>query len=400
MIKKGNSETGVPLGILGLQVNSIGFDSIHRSLRDWSRILVQAPKSIYFLKKYSYLIIEMGVDDPQPPRNMGYLLTVVKPHIGIVINAFPAHAEPFERVVTPPITDEKISAAIAHEKGKLITENSNCRFAIFNSDNTAVEKELADITIPHATFGSSEKDELQHVSYAVSLEKTAFSYMLKGKKISLNIDGFVLPEAFREVFAAALLLGDHVGLEAEQMISSLEKNFTLEPGRNSVFEGIDNTTLIDSSYNGPSDGMKAMLAMAIKLKIATKRPLAFVIGDMRELGSQAKEQHENLIPDIQEHVDYLYTVGPLTHKYIYSPLKNDRHFKDIHSFEGPHEAGQYLKKNTPKYAIVLFKGSQNTIFLEEAVKYVLKNTKDSEHLPRQEEYWLQKKQFVLGNNSR
>ena len=75
-----------------------------------------------------------------------------------------------------------------------------------------------------------------------------------------------------------------------------------------------NTTLIDSSYNGPSEGMRAMLALAMQLKESTKRPLAFVIGDMRELGSQAKEQHMSLLPQIETHVDYLYTVGPLTHK--------------------------------------------------------------------------------------
>ena len=30
-----------------------------------------------------------------------------------------------------------------------------------------------------------------------------------------------------------------------------EKNFSLEPGRNTVLDGVGNTTLIDSSYNGP-----------------------------------------------------------------------------------------------------------------------------------------------------
>lgn len=399
MIEKGNSESGVPLGILGLHVDSIGFSSIHRSLHDWSRILIQSPRNIFFLKKYAYLIIEMGVDDPQPPRNMGYLLSIVKPHIAVVLNAFPAHAEQFERVITPPITDEKISAAIAHEKCKIITANSQCRYAIFNADNVATYHELKDSVVPHATFGSSHENTLQHSSYTVSLEKTKFGYMMKNKKIVITLKNVVLPNVLKEAFAAALLVGDYLGIQTDQMISSLENNYTIEPGRNTVLDGIENTTLIDSSYNGPSDGMKAMLALAIQLKQSTKRPLAFVMGDMRELGSQSKEQHESLIPDIQKHVDYLYTVGPLTHMFIFNKLKKSGHMKNIFSFEGPHEAGQFLKKNIPYNAIVLFKGSQNTIFLEETIKYVLKDIKDAERLPRQEKYWLQNKQFMLGNNS-
>jgi len=399
MIEKGNSESGVPLGILGLHVDSIGFSSIHRSLQDWSRILIQAPRNIFFLKKYAYLIIEMGVDDPQPPRNMGYLLSIVKPQIAVVLNAFPAHAEQFERVITPPITDEKISSAIAHEKCKMVTENSQCRYAIFNTDNAPTYNELATSVLPHATFGSSNESTVKHISYDVSLEKTSFGYTMRNKKITITLKNVVLPEVLKEAFAAALLVGDYVGIHMQQMISSLENNYTLEPGRNTVFHGIENTTLIDSSYNGPSDGMKAMLSMAIELKKSTNRPLAFVMGDMRELGSQAKEQHESLIPDIEKHVDYLYTVGPLTYTYIFREVKKRAHLKNAFSFEGPHEAGQFLKKNIPENAIILFKGSQNTIFLEEAIKYVLKDIKDAERLPRQEKYWLQKKQFMLGNNS-
>ena len=399
MIRKGNSESGIPLGILGLHVQSIGFSSLLKSLKDWTRIFIQAPLSIFFLRDYTYLIVEMGIDDPHPPRNMGYLLSVVKPQIAVVLNAFPAHAEQFESVVTPPITDDKISAAIAHEKCKMITQNNNCRFAVYNADTIFLTDELQNIALPHATFGTSQNNVLKHVGYSVSLSTTSFTYMFEGKKASLHIANCVLPEVFREVFASALLVGNYLNIDMDVMIASIEKNFSLEPGRNTVLDGVGNTTLIDSSYNGPSEGMRAMLALAMQLKESTKRPLAFVIGDMRELGSQAKEQHMSLLPQIETHVDYLYTVGPLTHKYIYSPLKAQRGFKDIQSFEGAHEAGQYLKKNIPTNAIILIKGSQS-IFLEETIKYLLHDIKDAQLLPRQEDYWLRKKQFVLGDPSR
>jgi hypothetical protein len=53
----------------------------------------------------------------------------------------------------------------------------------------------------------------------------------------------------------------------------------------------------------------------------------------------------------------------------------------------------FLKRSDEKW-IILFKGSQNTIFLEEAVKQVLANKEDAKHLTRQSEWWMQKKSYL------
>jgi hypothetical protein len=51
---------------------------------------------------------------------------------------------------------------------------------------------------------------------------------------------------------------------------------------------------------------------------------------------------------------------------------------------------EYLKKSDEKW-IVLLKGSQNTIFLEEAVKMLLKDPSEAQFLTRQSKRWLEKK---------
>ena len=53
----------------------------------------------------------------------------------------------------------------------------------------------------------------------------------------------------------------------------------------------------------------------------------------------------------------------------------------------------FLKRSDEKW-IILFKGSQNTIFLEEAVKQVLANKADVKYLTRQSERWMQKKSYL------
>ncbi len=396
VIKKGNSETGVPLGILGLQAKSIGFDSVHKSVKDWLRLLTLAPFRITFPQKFQYMIIEMGIDDPLPPRNMEYLLRIVQPDIAIVLNAYPVHSEQFEKVVKKPITEKKIVTEIAREKVKLVTHNPRCKLVIYNKDNESIVQFLDEVDIDAFIFGTSTENHISYVDHDITIDKTTFSYKVGSRRaLTINIDGYALPDVYREVLAAAILIGEYVGLDVEAIKNSLEKNFYVEPGRSTLFLGHNDSILIDSSYNASRESVLSLVKLAYTLKKQTGRRLAFVFGDMRELGNATRKEHETVLKDIKGKVDYLYTVGPLTKKYVFKTAQGDTSFKDVKTFDGPYEVGEYLKSNMPKNCIVLFKGSQNTIFLEEAVKHVLADSKDSSLLPRQEDYWMRKKHFNL-----
>lgn len=396
VIKKGNSETGVPLGILGLQAHSLGFDSIHKSLKDWGIMLLRAPFQIGFPGSYEYMVIEMGIDDPHAPKNMSYLLSIVQPEIAVVLNAYPTHAEQFEKVVEGPITQKKITTAIAQEKVKLITHNPRCTLAIYNKDNEFITQFLDGVDIEHAIFGENVDNHVSYVNYKVSADMTTFVFQTSDNQpLEINIKGYALPQGFREAFAAAILIGQHVGMDVPDIEKALEKNFTVEPGRSSLLKGVRGSLIIDSSYNASGEAVVTMLEMARMLKNVTQRPLVFVFGDMRELGKSAEAEHTRIAEMLPGLVDYLYAVGPLTQRHVFVPHKGKKSFEDIQSFQGPHEVGKYLKENLPHNALVLFKGSQNTIFLEEAIKYILEDAEDAALLPRQEDYWMRKKMFML-----
>jgi hypothetical protein len=51
-----------------------------------------------------------------------------------------------------------------------------------------------------------------------------------------------------------------------------------------------------------------------------------------------------------------------------------------------------MKEELPENAIILVKGSQNTIYLEEAIKFLLESQTDVKKLTRQSEFWLKTKQ--------
>lgn len=400
IVKKGNSEIGIPLGILGLSIKT-------NSFIDWLRLLFSTPFCLGYLRKTKYLIVEMGVDEPDYPRNMEYLLTIVKPQICVFLNVHPVHTQQFEKSIPNILENTKLSAKekmdlilkrIAEEKGKLITKNENCKIVIFNEDNVyvrdvvnAFKNSSTSQDKQFLSFGENVENTISFADFDINLRGSTFDFRLKedGKKIKLIFKNYLMPQVYEETFAATILVGSAVELTEDQIVKSLVNNYELPEGRSSLFGGIKDSIIIDSSYNASKPPVLAFLSLLEKLKLEEKRPTVFLFGDMRELGERAESEHKEVVEHIPGIVDYLYCVGPLTQKYVVPRL--EKYLREVKWFADSRTAGQYLKDHLPERALVLVKGSQNTIFLEEAIKYILKNPDDAKKLCRQDEFWRKKK---------
>lgn len=400
---EGNSETGIPLGILGIKTKGFGFF-------DWFSYCLKAPFKIFNLRSYKYLIVEMGIDDPYPPKNMEYLLSILKPNIAISLNIAGPHLEQFEKTLIeapdtikgdPQKRLDFILQKMAEEDTKIITK-SNCRIGIYNSDDENIVNALSSLDKTSKTkllsFGTSKRASIWYKSYSVTDTGTKFSYVISDTKkiVVLDFTNLLLPQAYREVFACSLLTAISSGIDLPSATNSLLKNFSLPAGRSTVLKGVRNTTIIDSSYNAPKKATIAFLALCELLKKNTGKKLVFLMGDMRELGQESELEHKEVADEIIKVVDFLYCVGPLTKKYIMPTVEEK--VKSMW-FENYKKAGEYLKDNIPQNSLVLVKGSQNTIFLEEAIKYLLENKEDIQKLCRQDDYWLKIKKLNFSKSS-
>ncbi|MEN9327381.1 MAG: hypothetical protein RI947_189 [Candidatus Parcubacteria bacterium] len=390
-IEEGNSETGIPLGILGMTPKDY-------SLRDWWRMLRKVPFSLSFLKNYDYVIVEMGIDEPDPPKNMGFLLTILQPEIAIFLNVYPVHSMQFDKTVPRSMQGEgrmfEIQKNIAKEKGKIITASSFST-AIYNADNIFVSDVVESFKKDHKekeilAFGVDKRNYITYAGYELQGGTSVFTFIdYSNEKLRVEIPGYLLPEEYREIFAAALAVGRSMGKDNIVLKKGLEKNFHLPPGRMSVLKGMRGATIIDSSYNASKASVSAALRMASMLAKKEKKPLIFLFGDMRELGDEAQHEHEFVASEICSAVDELYCVGPLTFNYVMPKVEDKlKKTKWFHSSEG---AGTYILEHMPDNAIVLVKGSQNEIFLEEAIKKLLADPADSAKLCRQDAFWIQTK---------
>lgn len=398
----GNSETGIPLGILGIKPRGFTF-------KDWVIMLLKCPFGIFYIREADYIIVEMGIDEPRPPKNMSYLLSIVRPNIAISLNVSATHTMQFDSLLVNKSLDERethtfLLQKIAEEDTKIITE-SGSQYGIYNADNRFIRDVISGkkITTPTTllSFGQYDVNNIWYGAYNMDHTKTEFEFFitLSGvvKSIKLTFKQFVLPKVYQEVFAATILCALTLQITAEQIKNSLEEHFSLPKGRGSLIPGIKQSIIIDSSYNSSSDSVISLLSLLGELKSQTKRPTVFLFGDMRELGSQERAEHEKVAEYAFSVADYIYCVGPLTQQYVIPLVEKHRdEIKEIRWFSTSHEAGLYMKSHLPEHCLILVKGSQNQIYLEEAIGHILKNTADKKLLCRQDQYWqeIKKRYFA------
>lgn len=377
-----NSETGIPLNILDLDVGE-------NTPIDWLKNLILIPlKLLINWKPYEYYVVEMGIDSPNPPKNMRYLLTIVQPTIGVLSNITIEHSANFDDAVIEADEEkrrEKLLSLIAKEENTLLTSLSANGKAIINLDDPRIEK----TNLQAKTITVSTKNEHADIFVRVKdVDTERFHVSIHHNKKTYEL---TIPQALPKHFATTIGLAIATALGVEISIAEsakiLEENFSLPPGRLTIFAGIQETTILDSSYNASL--MPMLDALELLKTVGKKRRKVATLGDMRELGTQSRNEHEQVAKQIQKTADFAILIGPQMGKYVV-PILDAGNFPNRYF-----PTAQLAKYEIPNMIqlkdIILVKGSQNTLFLEQIVEVLLKNPQDSEKLCRRGKFWDKKR---------
>ena len=179
--------------------------------------------------------------------------------------------------------------------------------------------------------------------------------------------------------------------------SEIKMNFELQNSRFTTFKWINNSILVDWTYNAAPFSMKTFIenVEVLKRELYSDYKSIYCIWDMRELGDYTQEEHKKLANFIKDKPDLIFFVWESTKKYVIPELlelwfweEKIRHFDNSKILW--ENLADYLLNSDEKY-LILFKWSQNTIFLEESVKAVLNDKNEVTKLCRQEEYWMNNK---------
>lgn len=364
-----NSESGIPLNILGLAPTTY-------SRLDWLRLICLAPIRLLTLwEHYDYYVVEMGIDSPDSPKNMSYLLSILTPHVAVVLSASLTHAQNFDYLVKDRDATrraKKILRLIAREKMLLATAVGKSGVAIVNFDQIEFRPYLNKIQGRLLTFGTNPKANLRIMPH--------FRFGYQG--INAQLKSVELPAYYAYNMAATLAVGCALGIPLEQGVSRLSP-YTPPPGRLRLFPGIKGSTVIDSSYNASPSTVSS--ALRFLQQIGRNHAKIAVLGDMHELGHSAKQAHKELSDILPRYSDQAILFGPLTKAHTL-PVLLAKHFPVMH-FERMSALIKYLSSSITPKSVVLIKGSQNQLYLERAVASILKDPKDLQHLCRRGKYW-------------
>lgn len=237
-----------------------------------------------------------------------------------------------------------------------------------------------------AAYWANERETRGYVSQAIT-------FHLPGGR-SFRAEVPMLGEQGAKVALAAVAVGHELGLSDADIKKGLA---AVRPfaGRMQLLRGIKNSILIDDTYN--SNPKSAIAALDVLQSGDAPQRIA-ILGSMNELGAYSKEAHEQVGTHCDPRkLDAVITIG-LDAKQFLAPVARTRGC-EVHSFSGPYEAGKFVRSILQEGAVVLAKGSQNGVFAEEALKFLLADRKDVKKLVRQSPYWMRIKQKQFGGIS-
>jgi len=363
--KNFNSELWIVFSIFEIEEYSPWIISL---IKIYFKILL---KTIFHKWSYDILILEYWIDHP---KDMDFLLNIVIPDISIFTKLDSIHEENFKNI-----------KAIWEEKFKLMKMTKQLVYLNFEDEYCRNNYYWI---LSNKKLYNNKDFKVKNWGRTQSKPRLGLNYQFDfwEYKIETNI----LWEENAIYICIWLNIVKYLNPKIE-IKKNLNLNYKMQAGRFSLFNWINNSILIDSTYNAWPESMKKMIENTIKLKenLFKEFKIWYILWDMRELWKNSDKLHGQ-IEKITKKADLMYTV--------WKEMK--KNFKTENNFLSAKEAWLKLKlflSNTSDKYIILFKWSQNTIFIEEALKQVLQNKENEKKLVRQSIYWIKNKEAYFNS---
>ncbi len=370
-----NTELSAPLAILGVK-----YPENVRSISQWRKVFKACELRINQPATVDVIVQELGIDKPGDMATFGRYL---KPDLAVVTAVTPEHMENFESL--EQVAQEELSVAEFAKKVLINRDDVPGEFShLINNPNII-------------TYGSSSVAE-----YSYIIENFSPNLGYKGRIIGPNvgednqgipINVMIFGDHLLKSVVAAVTVGIHMAMTGDELVQAAAR---IRPtsGRMNFLPGARGSLIIDDTYN--SSPQSATAALRTLYSLSGSQRIA-ALGSMNELGQMSESAHRELGELCNpSQLDWVVTVGDDANNYL-APAA-EKQGCSVKKFKTSVEAGIFIRKVLKYDAVVLFKGSQNGIFIEEAIKAVLADNKLSKHLVRQSLGWMDQKQEFFSNS--
>lgn len=239
--------------------------------------------------QHRYGVIEMGMNHF---GEIAYLTELTKPAVAVITNAAEAHLEGLLSV-----------EGVAKAKGEIFSGLNASGTAILNSDDRFYPywKSL----VPNQkqlTFGLKNAADVT----ATMLEQSHILLKTPAGEIDIQLPLLGTHNVMNALAATAAALAIHIDLKTiKQGLEQVKP----APGRMHQYHLANNVHVIDDTYNANPFSLQAAVTTLASMP-GTK---IVVLGDMKELGAEAREIHFSAGQKIRAAgIDYLFTYGQLS----------------------------------------------------------------------------------------
>jgi UDP-N-acetylmuramyl pentapeptide synthase len=358
----------------------------------WCKALWMA---LFWKKWYDCIVLEYWIDRP---KEMEFLVSINKPHIWVFTAIDAVHSEQFWN-----------PTEIAREEVKMVKNTREIAF--LNADDIYAQQIVWTLWIDEFTYQTLWYDSKADIHFenenvTVSNENkhfvlSEFDIYIKKEKNHLKTNLLGKPNYWYICVAlciAEILSQRFTGKELD--LKKLLKEpliYKLQPWRCSIFKWKHDSILIDSTYNASPLSVRKLIDTTLSIQKASwnKKKILLVLWDMRELWDLTEKEHRLLAWYVQWSADHVVLLWNSMHNYLADEIQKIGFSKEnltlCHSYHEVWKRVDNFLKDSKDEWIVLIKWSQNTIFLEEATKALLKDKKDAELLTRQSAWRLKKK---------
>lgn len=286
--------------------------------------------------EHHFAVIEMGANHP---GEIAYLARIATPDVGVVTNVGPAHLEGFGSL-----------QGVAEAKGELYLGLGEAAIAVINRDE------------PFAELWSGRLGKHPHVDFSLNATATLRADWQElnegGSELKLHYGAQLLElrihlpgrhNAANALAAAAVAYA--LGVPGEAVVAGLEGMHAVR-GRLQPRRTPAGALVIDDSYNANPASTRA----AIDVLAARPGPRLLALGDMGELGSDARALHAEIGAYARAAgIDALYTVGSLSRATSEAYGSGAQHLESI----GALVEVLAQKLNNDNKATLLVKGSRS-----------------------------------------
>ena len=314
---------------------------------------------------FDYVIVELGTDGIGQMEHFSYL----NPDLYVLTSISPEHMENFHTLDN-----------VAAEELVMIKHSKQC---LINIDDCS-RKYLKGLK--YISYGISENADYRLINLETLGIKGSKATLKLSAKQQIHLTIGLLGIQGAKICLAAISVVDLLAVIDDKILKQIA-NLPQISGRMQVLKGVNGSTIIDDTYNASPTAVCS--ALDVLYDTNANQRIA-ILGSMNELGDYGIEAHQ-LVGRYCDplKLSLVVTIGGLARDYLASAAEANG--CTVMTFLDPNKAGEYVRKQIKQDTVILVKGSQNGVFAEEAIKPLLKYSKDSAKLVRQSAYWLDQK---------